>query len=300
MTPSRSRIARDYNRGLPPPIRLAHIGWSFIAPPFEAFLGWVSAPNRAWWARPTVLAVIAFFVLFPFDGPVLALVERYPPVKDVAVELRAWQQFGAVGSIIFVALLIRLLDPAKTRRLFDLAAIVIANALFCLVLKMAIGRPRPDSAPFLDAGIILGPFGAYPLGPEVGIRYAWEFWAGITSRLWSIPSSHTASAAALAVFLNTLYPRLRPVTILLVCIVGIARIAFRDHWPTDVTTGLAAGIIAARAALRYRWGDRLARVFRLGTEADRNSGPEPTVTRQDAALTPASTVPRSDPLHSAP
>lgn len=298
MSPSRIRIARDYNRGLSPPIRFAHIAWAALDPILAAPIRWSADPARRWWARPALWAILAFLLLFPLDGPIMALVQRFPPGGDIRQELAAWQQFGAIGSLLFVALLIRLLDPARTRRLLDLAAAAASAWFLCQFLKIAIGRPRPQ---FDDPGIILTPFGAYPLGKEIGIRHAWEFWAGISTKLWSMPSSHTAAAAALAVFLTALYPRLRALSITMVCIVGAARVIFKDHWPSDIAVGAAVGMIAARAAVRAHWGEQLLAWILIRT------GKTATAYTQAAASVPfpaASAPPPSpatpNPLHSAP
>jgi undecaprenyl-diphosphatase len=263
---------------------------------------------------------LAFIILFPLDGPIMALVRRFPPGGDIAQELKAWQQFGALGSLLFVALLVRLLDPARTRRLLDLAAAAAAAWFLCQLLKIVIGRPRPQ---FDDPGIILTPFGAYPLGPDIGVRHAWELWADISTRLWSMPSSHTSAAAALAVFLTALYPRLRGLSIVMVCLVGTARVIFNDHWSSDVAVGAAVGVIAARAAVHGRWGQRLAleaiRASGGSSQPLRADGPfprEPTdlprpEATQDGGGLPAPAAPPAptprppppnapNPLHSAP
>jgi len=300
MSPSRFRIARDYNRGLGPPIRFAHTAWAALDPILGAPLRWTADPARRWWARPTLWAILAFLLLFPLDGPIMAFIQSHPPGGDIAQELKAWQQFGALGSLLFIALLIRLLDPARTRRLLDLLTTAAATYLLCQLLKLAIGRPRPR---FEDPGIILGPFGAYPLGKEIGIRHAWEFWAGISTKLWSMPSSHTAAAAALAVVLTSLYPRLRILCIALVCIVGAGRIVFNDHWPSDVAVGAAVGIIAARAALRARWGERLATRFGARSDArmnERSLAPIPLRNSSPTTTPPPASPATPNPLHSAP
>jgi hypothetical protein len=106
------------------------------------------------------------------------------------------------------------------------------------------------------------------VSPEVGVRHAWEIGSGISSDLWSMPSSHTVYAAALAVCLSRMYPRLTPIVTVLACIVGLARVLLQAHWASDVFVGAALGLIVAPRAMDGRWGQR---VF-----GPRNPKPEPS------------------------
>ena len=62
-TPS-LRSARDYNRGLPAPIRWAHS--AFVSTPLKSLIRWAAA--RRSWAPPLLIALPLILIVLPFDG----------------------------------------------------------------------------------------------------------------------------------------------------------------------------------------------------------------------------------------
>ncbi|USN99562.1 MAG: phosphatase PAP2 family protein [Phycisphaeraceae bacterium] len=199
------------------------------------------------------LLAAAGLACIPFDGPIsqaAANLRDHVVGGDIKRELESLQQYGQGAITLLVAWAIWLGDPGKRRRLLDWLLAVALAAVVTMPMKMLIGRPRPK---FDDPGYFLGPFGAYPLGHDVGVRHAWEFWAGISSDLWSMPSSHTVYAVVMSVFLASVYPRLRPLAVLMAVVVGVSRVLFGAHYPSDVLVGAALGLaVAAPVMGRYR------------------------------------------------
>jgi membrane-associated phospholipid phosphatase len=72
-----------------------------------------------------------------------------------------------------------------------------------------------------------------------------------------MPSSHTALAVVMSVFLITLYPRLRPFGVAMVVVVGGCRVLFRDHYPTDVLIGALVGYLLAHLVIVRSWGQQI-------------------------------------------
>jgi membrane-associated phospholipid phosphatase len=234
MSSARVRIAADYNRSLWAPVRALHIA--------AAILTW-----------PLLLALLAFPLLLPLDGPIRELLRGVKLGGDLRRELEVLQQFGQ-GSITAIGLyLIFTLDRAKRPQLLNWLAAIVVGKLIVQSLKVFIGRPRPK---FDDPGYFLGPFGAYPINAEVGVRHAWEIWADISSDLWSMPSSHTAFAAIMAVALAHLYPKLKGLAVFFIVLVASARVLFNAHYLTDVVIGGGIGYAVASTAMRDRWGQR--------------------------------------------
>jgi membrane-associated phospholipid phosphatase len=158
--------------------------------------------------------------------------------------------------MVFAAALIAILDPRRRRRLLDLAAAALCTIVVVNLMKMFIGRPRPQ---FDDPSFFLWPTGVYPLPRGDGtyfLAHAYDLGKPLSSDLWSMPSSHTAYAVVLSMFLAALYPRLRWLVWALVAFVGVARVVTGGHWPTDVIVGAAVGYIIARPAVYELWGVR--------------------------------------------
>jgi len=260
-TPNATRNARDYNRTLAPPVRWAHVAAAVVRDIVSPIIDWAFDESRWWWAGISLAAIVAAIIVFPFDS--LAFEGAAAVLGnlggDIRRELETIQQYGAVGSLVLVSVVIYLQDPLRRNRLLDLFAAVVVAALFVTVLKMITGRPRPRMTEYASDSF-LGPFGQHPY-PN-GMYHSWEFWGPISSDFHSMPSSHTAFAVVLSVFLANTYPRLRGLAIVMVAIVGICRVLFGARYPSDVVIGAAAGFVVAYPAVTNRWGQRTAdRVF---------------------------------------
>lgn len=206
------------------------------------------------WTWGLVLLGLAGTV-FPFDGVMSEAAQSVGDRLggDTERELEAIQQYGQFGNMLIVGVAFVLLQPWRARRLLDLGAAAGLTWVVAIALKMLVGRPRPK---FEDPGAILGPFGVYDAGPEAGLRHAWEFWTPISSDLWSMPSSHTAFAVMFSVFLASLAPRLEPLLWVLAAVVGVCRVLFGAHYPSDVLVGAAVGWICAWVVVRHSAGVR--------------------------------------------
>jgi undecaprenyl-diphosphatase len=84
-----------------------------------------------------------------------------------------------------------------------------------------------------------------------------------------MPSSHTLFAAALSVFLTALYPSIRVLVFALAVVVGLGRVLFDAHWPTDVIVGGAMGWAIASWVVHNRRGVRLFGRVRRAESAER-------------------------------
>ncbi|MGE4198765.1 MAG: phosphatase PAP2 family protein [Phycisphaerales bacterium] len=263
------RIARDYNRGLSPEMRAVHIGAAWMRGALRPVTAVVCDPRRRAWAVPVALGAVGFVVVYPMDGALSRWLRAIPLGGDVKRELTAWQQYGALTSLVVTGVIIALLDGRRWRRVLDLGAAAILTVLACNVMKNVVGRPRPVLG---DPRTILGPWGMYPVpvvdagGKErMVLTHAWGGaaevkGAGAVGRvgyeLWSMPSSHTAGAVVLSFFLAALYPRLRPVAIVLAVMVGLARVITGAHWPSDVILGAALGYAIAAVVMPHYLGIR--------------------------------------------
>lgn len=246
----RRSMSRDYNRGLPPPVRWVHA----IVRPAAPIWSWATLPARRDWALPLVVGVVMVPLLLPFDGWLLTHLSSLQFGGDVRRELQALQQYGQLSVSLIVAAVVALLDPQRTRRLLDWGVALGLATLVGLVVKMGLGRPRPV---YEEPLTFLGPLGGRPLPSGDGIRAPVEFWADGAASLWSMPSSHTMAAAVMSVFLGTMYPRLGPLAALMVAIVAFGRMSSGAHYPSDVVAGACMGAAAGAVCVSRGWGVRL-------------------------------------------
>jgi membrane-associated phospholipid phosphatase len=264
MRTSGLRNARDYNRGLAPPVRGLHAVWALIAPIVGPVAAWIWHPLRRMWALPLLVTAAMFPLVHRLDPSITAWATSIRLGGDARREFEALQQYGQGVSIVVVGLVIWLQDPARRRRLADWGAALAVAFLFVQIGKLLVGRPRPK---YGDPFVFLGPLGQYPVlrtvnGEPVGIRHAWELWGGISSDLASMPSSHTVYAVIMAVVLGTLYPRLRAIVWVLAVVVGAGRVMTNAHYATDVLVGAGLGMAVGWTAMRFCWGQRV--LERLG------------------------------------
>ncbi len=254
-----------------------------------------SESRGSWWTGPLSgrraliilgTCLLATLALLPLDRWVLTTLGPYGGLTknlggDLRRELEFVQQFGAFTSMLIAALMMYLQDRSRAVRVLDLLAGILANVLVCNLLKMAFGRPRPriifgelTSRPPMDGydhtWYHAFFWSAYPLPRDAdpqtaGVQltylwaHSWEVGKGISSDLWSMPSSHAAAAACAAAALMRLYPRLSPLLIGLIVVVACARILFGAHYPSDVALGAAVGFVIGALAMDGRWGSRWVR-----------------------------------------
>lgn len=236
MTPAHDRIESDYNRGL-------------------------AGPGRR--VRAIIVGLAVAAALVPFDGSIAAFMRhfqeggRWRIGGDARLVINTVQQFGDLATSLLIGWAIVLLDRERARRILDWAVAAGLTLLVLNVLKLIVGRPRPQFAEPLG---FIGPWGMHAVGLGEGNTatiHAWEFWKHGAAQLWSMPSSHTSAAFATAVALSRLYPALRPMVFTLACFVGFARVLVGAHYPSDVAMGATIALAVAGGCMDARLGQRI-------------------------------------------
>lgn len=119
-------------------------------------------------------------------------------------------------------------------KIFNNKWVIASFSVFCSVfiagiigkiLKISIGRMRPI---FLEA---LGQTGFFPFTNE------WAF--------NSMPSGHTITSFAALVMIGLKFPKYKWLTWTLAIAIGVSRIAFGAHFPSDVLLGAFLGMLIA-------------------------------------------------------
>ncbi|MBV8780902.1 MAG: phosphatase PAP2 family protein [Phycisphaerae bacterium] len=153
---------------------------------------------------------------------------------DVKRETAFLAQWGQSVSTPLAALIVWQLDPPRRRDALLMIGGVLAASLMCFIVKRLCGRVRPNRE---NAGKFLGP----------SLKHA--------NYRESFPSSHSACAIALSIYLATLYPAAAPTFWFLGLMTALLRYVMDAHFPSDVLGGVAIGYfngwLAVQAATRW-------------------------------------------------
>jgi len=158
-----------------------------------------------------------------------------------------WFLYPLGFGLIAVAAAANLTLP---RQAYGLLAFIAARAgflfvaiglpsLFATIIKRMIGRARPYVGGADD------PFVYYP--------FIWR------PEYASMPSGHATTAAAAAIAIGAIWPRLRPVMWVYAVIIMLTRVIIGVHHPSDVLAGALVGVVGA--FLVQRWYAQRRLVF---------------------------------------
>lgn len=208
-----------------------------------------------------VTAVLCFIGIFWFDKPLFLFLRNFNwvgwGVLDYLFSTKVWLVFGGAWACVFLGkniveskskrkkekqkfnfkrFLVNFIEKSKDNYGFLIFCSVLSGSLVAGVLKVVLGRARPI---FFEA---LEHTGFYPF------TFDWAF--------NSMPSGHTVSSFAALVMLGMLYPKIKPATWTIATIIGVSRICYGAHWPTDVILGAFIGMLAADVIKNFFLVDR--------------------------------------------
>lgn len=160
----------------------------------------------------------------------LNLREQYP--------LLVWiSYFGSSLVYLFLligfALFFRWIYPEKqwaARFWFLWLSVAVSNAI-CTVLKMGLGRARPELM------IQSHEYGFY------GFKTTREY--------WSFPSGHTTTIMSLGLGLSVLFPRYRTLFIFFAAVVAFSRIVLLQHYLSDVLVASYLAVVEVMLLVCY-------------------------------------------------
>lgn len=171
-----------------------------------------------------VLGLAAFWI----DLPIARFAHDGHLPEAVVEFLENCEPFGHAHGVLLIALAVACLDQAGYARAPWILAGGLGAGLTSNLIKAFVYRVRPR-------------------GQDLSIEHVWGTFVNWGWSLEhphgspSFPSSHTATAAGLAMVLATYYPRGTRFFALMTALVAAQRIACSAHFPSDVLFGAAVG-----------------------------------------------------------
>lgn len=188
-------------------------------------------PSGKLFAGAALFAVSAGLAL-PIDLWVTEHV-RYERLPGDLRRLVVWSEMFAhgLGAALILAAIFYL-DRQNRKALRWAIATTLSAGLAANLCKLLIARTRPHH--FENGFAIWDSFGG--ILPVIGA----DPWG---HAMQSFPSGHTATAVGLALGLQRLYPRARPILLACAALAGFQRIAAGAHFLSDVLAGAAVGLV---------------------------------------------------------
>ena len=137
------------------------------------------------------------------------------PFLDPLMLLMAVIGLSYVWAMIIIPLVLR----RKYDLAFDFLVVLVVTDLATFLLKLAIGRPRPEGVPVLS------------------LPGAWELVSNS-----SFPSGHAARVAVGSLMIGWHYRIALPGLLGFTGVMAISRVYLGVHWPTDVLAGVVQGV----------------------------------------------------------
>ena len=195
------------------------------------------------WTCAAVLAGIGVAAL-AIDAPLARWINT-GHCPGFIIKLAALSEvFGHGMGVLLIVVTIAVLDPWHRYAIPRIAAAALGSGLAANVLKLFLGRARPQ-----HFDLNLGGLDSFTDWLPMLGNHSWE---------QSFPSSHTATAAGLAIVLACYYPRGRWMFPVFAALAGFERVGEQFHYLSDVFWGAAVGCVFAPLCI---YGSRLAKFF---------------------------------------
>lgn len=184
-------------------------------------------------AGATLVTILAAnHATFPFDAPLLDLAQRWPVSKDV------WNALSEVGNYpmipIGLGFVVWLAWKKRRREALLVLVILIIATVASEAIKAVVARPRPTGPVPGIPGVVY----SYPSGHALEDPMVLGM---VSVRLWR-------SAQPILLRLGVAL-----VSVAIVVLVAIARVALDVHYPSDILGGLLMGLTCLGF---YAWGSR--------------------------------------------
>jgi membrane-associated phospholipid phosphatase len=184
------------------------------------------------WLTAGVLVLLSASCIALFDHACSGFIGTHSIPDEISDLLQAAEHFGTPYGAVLILVTVWLAHPSLRSRVSRTFFAAVAAGLLADLIKLCVSRTRPKAFDF-DQSIWSSFTGAFQ-------------WGAGGSKHQGFPSAHTAFAIAFAVMLGELFPRARRWFWCLGALVACQRVVELAHFPSDVLTGAAVGLLTAR------------------------------------------------------
>ncbi len=203
----------------------------------------MSSSPRSTYLTASLLALLGL-AAFAIDLPVARAMLSDACPGELARLLGLAEAFAHGYGVLAILLVVFTLDNRAWRCRVRILVATLGTGALANVGKLLLTRVRPHA--------LLGPGGENRVDGVFDTFGAWLPWLNNSSTHQSIPSGHSAMAAALAVTLVWLYPRGRYVFVGLALLAAGQRIESGAHYVSDALFGAAIGCLLSAHFLHAR------------------------------------------------
>ncbi len=199
--------------------------------------------RRYWIAIALILLTVPALAI---DRPLARLCENHGLPGDLRKGLNLVEAFSHGIGVALICVAVFVLDRARRRFLWRLAACPLIAGIMGNLGKCLIARARPSAFDL-----------SQPIMESFGTWLPFLFLADWDHPWQSFPSGHTATAAGFAVGLTWMYPHGRVLFVALTVLAAMQRMAESAHYLSDTLGGAAVGLFAATLICDHRIGGRI-------------------------------------------
>jgi membrane-associated phospholipid phosphatase len=204
--------------------------------------------------RQSVLLVAVFLLMamiaVPWDLEISQLVRKTKIPGDLRRFIYLMEIFAhTLGCILILGTLLWI-DEKNRRKIWNASLFVLACGILANLAKYIIPRSRP-SVFDLEPWSHLNP----DRDPTEPFLSSWDVWGVPFTKSWfdesirSFPSGHTATAVAMAIGLTYVYPKGKPLFLLMATLAALQRLVVGAHYLSDIFVSVALALLVA-----FAWG----------------------------------------------
>ena len=203
--------------------------------------------------RGTLLAAVfllAAMLAVPWDLEISQAVRKTKIPGDLRRFIYLMEIFAhTLGCILILGTLLWI-DEKNRKKIWNASMFVLFCGILANLAKYVIPRNRPSTFD-LEPWNLLNP----DRDPQAKAISSWEIWGQPFTESWfdetvrSFPSGHAATAVAMAIGLTYVYPKGKPLFLLMASLAALQRLVAGAHYLSDILVSFALTILVA-----FAWG----------------------------------------------